>query len=90
VTRRARARAGEDQLHLDLDETVHLAVERARALRRSLGLPESLACPEVLASVRLLLDPQRRLRRMPSSSAERCYANAGSGPGQSSGSPRSS
>lgn len=59
MTRRARARPGEDQLRLDLDERPHPAVEHARAVRVEAGLSQSLTSPEVLAHVWPILDANR-------------------------------
>jgi len=59
VTRRARARPGEDQLSVDLDAAQHQAVEAAREVRAGAGLPEPLTAPDVLALVRTVLDVDR-------------------------------
>jgi hypothetical protein len=63
VTRRARARTGEDQLFLDLEAREHPAVECARAVRAKAGLPPSLTSPEVLTRVRAILDTAKVGRR---------------------------
>lgn len=62
MTRRARARRGEDQLRLDLDDGEHPWVAKARSARRLAGLAESLTDPEVLVNVWTILDVSRSNR----------------------------
>ena len=63
MTRRARARPGEDQLRLDLDAREHPAVEHARVARAKAGLPPSLTSPELLTRVHAILDTEGVVRR---------------------------
>lgn len=58
MTRRARVQI-EGQIPIAFDGNVHPAVERARALRRSVGLCESLTKPEVLEHVKAVLRVER-------------------------------
>lgn len=55
--------ADKGQLVLDLDAREHPAVERARALRRTIGLPESLTAAGVLVRVQRLLSPMATTQR---------------------------